>query len=89
MSKTLSFCFARTFKNAFKSVLNFEIRIWDLFVIWCLRFGFFQHQVLQFIAGMTIYDAVILKWINIAYRNPKIPKNVNKTLSGKFKFRAP
>ncbi|MCW3138281.1 MAG: DNA methyltransferase, partial [Methanophagales archaeon] len=28
-----------------------------------------------------IYDAVILKWINIAYRNPKIPKNVKISLN--------
>lgn len=26
-----------------------------------------------------IYDVVILKWINIAYRNPKTPKNVRKS----------
>jgi len=28
-----------------------------------------------------IYDAVILKWINIAYRNPKTPKNVKISLN--------
>ena len=28
-----------------------------------------------------IYDAIILKWINIAYRNPKMPKNVKISLN--------
>lgn len=28
-----------------------------------------------------IYDAIILKWINIAYRNPKTPKNVKISLN--------